>query len=172
MKPGIDERQGWRAVGGAARTARTRLAEVRVTRRYGVAPSRVFAAWLDNDCAGRWLFATASWPMAHAQIDPRVEGSFWLVDRRGGEYAGEYIEIVPCRRLAFTLSMDELPRLVSRVTVDLVQLPKGCALTLTHADVPRGHARRVEGRWTGILYGLGVTLDSGPPHFTTDGSER
>jgi len=31
---------------------------------------------------------------------------------------------------------------------------------LTHENIPRPHAAYVEGRWTGILYGLGVTLDS------------
>ena len=33
---------------------------VRVTRRFGAAPQRVFDAWLDAKTAGKWLFATAS----------------------------------------------------------------------------------------------------------------
>ena len=174
MKPGFDERREMRGAepavpAGAARTTPPHPAEVRVTRRYRAAPARVFAAWLDSDRAGRWLFATASRPMAHAQIDARVEGSFWFVDGRGGEYAGEYVEVVPQRRLAFTLAMEELPRIVTRVSVDFTPHPKGCALALTHANVPRDHAARIEGRWTGILYGLGVTLASDPPQT---GDER
>ena len=34
-------------------------------------------------------------------------------------------------------------------------------------DVPREHSRHMEGRWTGILYGLGETLDSASTAFTT-----
>jgi len=37
----------------------------------------------------------------------------------------------------------------------------GCELALTHESVPPECARHTEARWTGILYGLGVTLDSG-----------
>lgn len=70
------------------------------------------------------------------------------------------MEIVPDRRLVFTLSMEPEPNLVTRVTVAIAPLAKGCTLKLTHENLPRAHASHVEGRWTGILYGLGVTLDS------------
>jgi hypothetical protein len=41
-------------------------------------------------------------------------------------------------------------------------------LRLTHENVPRDHASYVEGRWTGMLYGLGVTLDSAFATFHRD----
>jgi hypothetical protein len=50
----------------------------------------------EPEIAGRWLFATASRPMARVEIDARVEGSFRFVDRRIGaitEYTGEFIEM-------------------------------------------------------------------------------
>jgi uncharacterized protein YndB with AHSA1/START domain len=138
-------------------------ATISVADRYGVPPSRVFRAWLDPGIARKWLFATASRPMAHVEIDGRVGGAFRCVDRRAGmniEYAGEYIEIVPGRRLAFTLSMGPHPAVITRVAVAIAPRGKGCALQLIHANVPQGRAGDIEGRWTGILYGLGVTLDS------------
>ena len=101
--------------------------------------------------------------MAHVEIDARVEGSFCFVDRRDGEvseYTGTYIEIVTHRRLVFTLSVERHPDIVTRVMVEIAPLKKGCELTLTHENVPQDHANHIEGRWTGILYGLGVTLDS------------
>jgi uncharacterized protein YndB with AHSA1/START domain len=144
---------------------------IRVTHRYDVSSSRVFDAWLDAEVAGRWLFATASRPMAHVEIDARVEGSFRFVDRRDGEiteYTGEYIEIVPHRRLVFTLSMEEHPPAITRVMVEIEPLKKGCELKLTHENVPQDRASHIEGRWTGILYGLGVTLDSAFTAFHHD----
>lgn len=143
---------------------------LRVTRRYGAPSPRVFNAWLDPEVAGRWLFATASRPMAHVEIDARVEGSFCFVDRRDGEiteYTGEYVEIVPHRRLVFTLSMEEHPHALTRVMVEIAPLKKGCELKLTHENVPQDCASHIEGRWTGILYGLGVTLDSASTAFPT-----
>jgi len=123
----------------------------------------VFNAWLDAEFAGRWLFATASQPMAHVEIDGRAGGSFCLVERQGDRdiaYTGRYVEIVPDRNLAFTLSMAPHLNVVTRVRVAIAPRAKGCALSLVHENVPQGRANYVEGRWTGILYGLGVTLDS------------
>jgi uncharacterized protein YndB with AHSA1/START domain len=148
-----------------------RLDVIRVVRRYDAAPARVFDAWLDPDIATRWLFATALHPLAHADIDGRVDGSFRFVDRRKGDiaqYTGEYIEIVPNRRLVFTLSMDKYLPAETRVSVDIAPVTNGCTLTLTHENVPRDRAEYVEGRWIGILYGLGVTLDSASAMFHHD----
>jgi uncharacterized protein YndB with AHSA1/START domain len=168
MKPEINVKSGLPPTRGWPR------AVIRVTRRYGVPPERIFDAWLDPEVAGRWLFATASRPMAHVEIDARVEGSFCFVDRRDGEiteYTGEYIEIIPHRRLVFSLSLEKHPHVITRVTVEIASLREGCELTLTHENVPQEHADDIEGRWTGILYGLDVTLDSIPQRPATIRSE-
>ena len=56
------------------------------------------------------------------------------------EYAGKYIEIVAHRRLAFTLSLRQLPHVDTRVTVDIAPIRNGCELSLTHENVPADHA--------------------------------
>jgi uncharacterized protein YndB with AHSA1/START domain len=189
MKPGIDtesglslprpwacaparrEDLGWlgsTALARPEREKRSRLeaqrhSVLRLTRRYRAPSARVFNAWLDPEVAARWLFASASRPMAHVDIDARVGGSFCLVERRDREitdYTGEYIEIVPHRRLVFTLSLEKHPHAITRVMVEIAPLKRGCELKLTHENVPQDRASHFEGRWTGILYGLGVTLDS------------
>jgi len=152
-----------------SRSKPQRVTALRVTRRYGVPPGRVFDAWLNPAVARLWLFATASRPLARVEIDAQVNGSFCLVDRRNRgdptEYVGEYIEIVPPRRLVFTLSAAKYAYVNTRVAVEIAALTKGCKLTLIHEDVPRDHAEHAEGRWVGLLYGLGATLDSAPTLF-------
>jgi uncharacterized protein YndB with AHSA1/START domain len=139
-----------------------RAAAIRVRRRFALPAERVFDAWLDPGVAGRWLFATASRPMTHVRIDARVPGSFHFAERRNGarvEHSGEYVEIVPPRRLTFTLALEGRPQVATRVTVEIASRKAGCALTLTHENLPLDRAEHFEARWTGILYGLGVTLE-------------
>jgi uncharacterized protein YndB with AHSA1/START domain len=155
---------------GPARNRRSRAirepsAAIRVARRFRAPAERVFRAWLEPAVAGRWLFATASEPMAAVDIDPRVGGAFRLAERRSGarvEHAGRYVEIVPHRRLVFTLAMADRPRVVTRVTAEINPLKNGCELALIHENVPPERASETEARWTGVLYGLGETLAALP----------
>jgi uncharacterized protein YndB with AHSA1/START domain len=143
----------------SSRSAAGRAVAIRVRHRYTVPPERVFDAWLDPGIAGKWLFATASRPMTHVRIDARVPGSFHFAERRNGarvEHSGEYVEIVPPRRLGFTLGLEGV---ITRVTVEIAPRKGGCELALTHADVPAERAEHTEARWSGILYGLGVMLE-------------
>src|SRR5690606_33707263 len=104
--------------------------------------------------ARRFLFTDdPARPLVRAEIDPRVGGTFLLVDRRGdedAEHTGKYLQIDRPRRLAFTFQ-DE-----SRVVIDIEPLDQGCELTLTHEMGPqwRDFAGRVEEGWTAILAAL------------------
>ncbi|HEY3180116.1 MAG TPA: SRPBCC family protein [Casimicrobiaceae bacterium] len=134
---------------------------LRVTRRYGMPPERVFDAWINPAMARIWLFATALRPMARVQIDARAGGAFRLVDEHDGgviEYAGEYVEVSPYRRLIFTLKLNNPRDVLTRVTVEVTRLKMRSRLTLLHENVPPHTASDQKARWIGILYGLGVTL--------------
>lgn len=138
---------------------------VRASRRFRASPERVFAAWIDPVLARRWLFATASCPIAEAELDVRPGGSFRFVDRRGSatvEYHGEYLLVDPPRRLTFTLSLEGDSPAITHVVVEIDRIPNGCMLVLVHEHVSRDRARDVEGRWCGMLYGLAETLESTP----------
>lgn len=136
---------------------------VRVTRRFGASPERVFDAWLDPAKAGKFLFATATGQMVRAEIDARVGGRFVLVDRRDGEdveHTGEYLEIDRPRRLVFTFSVQKYAQHSDRVIVEIVPLETGCELTLTHEMSPdRAEYRsRTEAGWTTIVDSLVAML--------------
>lgn len=138
---------------------------LRVTRRFREAPPRVFAAWLDPAIARRWLFATASHPVAHVDLDARPGGSFRFVDSRGDttvEYSGEYLMVDPPRRLTFALSLPGQSPAITHVMVEVDRAPNGCTLDLVHEHVPKDKARDIEGRWCGMLYGLAELLESIP----------
>jgi uncharacterized protein YndB with AHSA1/START domain len=141
-------------------------ATIRVDARYCAPPERVFNAWLDPDLARQWLFATATRPLVHVEIDARVGGSFRLVERhepRGFEHHGAYADIVAHRRLEFSLGLADRPRAVTRVTVEMEPRGADCALSLAHEHVPLDLVHCFETRWIGMLYGLGVTLESFEP---------
>jgi uncharacterized protein YndB with AHSA1/START domain len=147
-----------------------RSVAIRVDAHYSATPERVFHAWLDAQVARRWLFATASRPSANVAIDARVPGSFRFVERREAgdvEHRGEYVEIVPCRRLVFSLALPHRRRVLTRVSIDIEAEANGSMLALTHEQVPPDLAYDIEARWSGMLYGLGETLDAinGDPAF-------
>jgi uncharacterized protein YndB with AHSA1/START domain len=132
---------------------------VRVVRGFDVAPETVFGAWLDAATASRWLFATATQPLADAAIDARVAGRFRLVEQRlrgSVQYSGEYLELVPGRRLVFTLQSEASPP--SRVTVDIRSHLRGSRIVVTHEDVDATCAASVRARWSGMLHGLRETI--------------
>ncbi len=153
---------------GSLVNASPRTRSIRVRRRFGVPPARLFDAWFDPAVAGRWLFATASQPLAHVAIDARVGGAFRFAAREGPaalEYAGRYEEIRGAAGRPGTPA-------VSRVRVAMLPQGHGCALEVIHENLPDEAARYLKDRWTGMLYGLGVTLDALRPPATATGSPR
>ena len=132
---------------------------IRVARGFSATPERLFSAWLDAPTASRWLFATATQPLADAAIEARVSGEFRLVERhpRGSvQHSGHYLELVPGRRLVFTLQSEALPP--SRVSVDIRSHARGSRVVVTHEHVEATRAAGVRARWSGMLHGLRETI--------------
>jgi uncharacterized protein YndB with AHSA1/START domain len=134
-----------------------KTATLTITRRFDFPIERVFDAWLDPVRAGKFLFATPTGTMVRAEIDARVGGAFNFTDRRDGEdveHVGSYLVIDRPRRLVFTFAVPKYSTQVTRVTLDLVPLPTGCELTLTHEGVlPEWQESGREG-WAKILESL------------------
>jgi uncharacterized protein YndB with AHSA1/START domain len=108
-----------------------------VTRDFAASAETVFDAWLDPALARQFLFATPNGTITTCEIDARVGGRFFIVDRRGEElpeHHGKFLEIDRPRRLVFLFrgpgtTEDEW----TQVSLDIVQNASGCTLTLTHA---------------------------------------
>ena len=134
---------------------------VRITRHFDAPAERVFDAWLDPRTAARWLFTDPKGTITRCEIDARVGGKFFIVDRRAVgdvDHVGEYLEIDRPRRLVFTFAVPRYWPEETRVTLDIVPSGVGCELTLTHENVLPEWAERTEEGWGKILDGLDESL--------------
>ena len=142
--------------------AQRKTETVRVTRRYAVAPERLFDAWLDPKIAARFLFATPTGTMVRAEIDPRVGGRFTFTDRRPDmgevEHTGTYIEIDRPRRLVFDFAVPAYEPTLTRITIEIAPDGAGSTLTLTHEGVFEDYVKQTEGGWGMILTALEKAL--------------
>ena len=112
-----------------------------ITRLLSAPPALVFQAWTDPARMMKW-FAPEGLATPQAECDLRVGGRYRVLMREpdGVEHdvSGEYLEIIPDRKLVFTWAWRNSPEIVSLVTVELEPAGKATQLTLRHerlADV-------------------------------------
>lgn len=81
--------------------------------RFAAPRERVFEAWTNPDVLKRWWRAGETWDTPLAEVDPREGGAYRLSMRTDeGEVHtvfGEYREVSPPERLAFTWTWEEGP---------------------------------------------------------------
>lgn len=136
-----------------------------VTRRFEVAPERVFDAWLKRDSIEQWMFGplVRDEEIVHLALDPRVGGSFsFLVEREEEDvdHIGKYLEIARPRRLVFTWIVTDEP-VGSRVSVDIAPEGAGCEVILTQELHPSraGDVERITSEWERRFEVLASTLE-------------
>jgi uncharacterized protein YndB with AHSA1/START domain len=120
-------------------------------RHYRVAPEKVWRAWTDPQAIKRWWGPGGQDPVAVAELDVRVGGSFRIVF--GGatgtdhEVRGVYKEVVPNKKLVFTWTWPRTtPERESLVTILFKADGGGTALDFRHSElfdetVRDGHKR-------------------------------
>jgi uncharacterized protein YndB with AHSA1/START domain len=110
------------------------------------------------------------WMGIRAEIDPRPGGVYWL-DPNGRDFIrGEYVEVIPDRRVVFTWGwenpsegMAAVPAGSTRVEIDLELEGQGTRVRLTHRQLPpKARDRHVMG-WTHYLQRLKTVSEGSEP---------
>jgi uncharacterized protein YndB with AHSA1/START domain len=143
-----------------------------LVRRIAARPSIVFEAMTTAEGVAAW-FGPDDLPVVHAEVDARVGGAyrvhFRTLDGQDHEACGEFLEVVPPRRIVMSWSWaaggvpDEQGR-ISRVEISLAPIANGTELTFTHADLcdEASENSHTHG-WTGALNKLVRHLTSETP---------
>jgi uncharacterized protein YndB with AHSA1/START domain len=136
-----------------------------LTHRFAAPRERVFDAWTNPEVLKRWWAAGATWDTPVAEVDPRQGGSYRLSMRTDtGEVhtvRGEYQEVRPPERLAYTWSWEEGPEPAmagsehTLVVIDFVEDGDGTLVKLTHSGFANEQLRdmHVQG-WQAVLANL------------------
>ena len=117
-------------------------------RQIGAPPEVVYSYFTDSEKYTKWMGVAAS-------LDPRPGGVFRVTNANGAVSRGEYLELEPHSRIAFSWGFEndpEIPPGSSRVTVTLEPVDGGTALRLVHSGLPSPdwEASHEEG-WTTFL---------------------
>jgi uncharacterized protein YndB with AHSA1/START domain len=110
--------------------------QVRISRRYPVAPEKVWRAWTEPQALSRWFGPAEAGSDTRAEVDLR-EGGRWRVsfNEAGGqrtEVGGSYLEVLPHRRLVFSWAWKGTPDRISRVSLELKPQADGTLLDFVH----------------------------------------
>lgn len=106
-----------------------------ITRTFAAPPGLVYAAWTQPEHFSVWFGTEAvDVPLETLSMDVRVGGKWnavmHLPDGNRIHWAGEYTEVDPPKRLAFTITDEPSEPAGEPVTVDLVEVEGGTEMTL------------------------------------------
>lgn len=137
-----------------------------LSRRYPVAPEKLWRAWTDPQALKKWWGPGPGEPVSAAELDVRVGGRFRIVfggaDGKANECAGVYREVVPNRKLVFTWHWPRTtPERISLVTLTFSKVGAETELVLQHEQFFDEAAREGHRKgWTGLLEKLAGFLQS------------
>jgi uncharacterized protein YndB with AHSA1/START domain len=144
------------------------MTSITLVRRIAARQSIVFDALTTADGVAAW-WGPEDLPVILAEVDARVGGAFRICfptfDGEEHEACGEYLELVPPRRLVMSWRwvrggvVEELDG-VSRIEFELRPIDGGVELTVTHADLRNERSAIIhEGGWIGSLARLSRLLE-------------
>jgi len=133
---------------------------VRISKIMPAPREEVFAAWLDAEGMRSWM-CPGDIKKTDVEIDARVGGKFRILmqgEEDKYEKFGEYVEIDPPSRLAFTwLFPDTVGG--SLVTIDFHDRGEETEMVLTHERLPSNEiAAQHEAGWSSIIEKLAINL--------------
>jgi uncharacterized protein YndB with AHSA1/START domain len=131
--------------------------ELRVERRVSAAPPAVYAYLTESD---RW----AQWQGSDATIEPRPGGLFRMRMADGQTARGQFVELVPDRKVVFTwgwVSAPGIPPGSTVVEIELVPEGDGTLIVLTHRSLPDGERDKHLMGWQHYLPRLATVAEGG-----------
>lgn len=137
----------------------TEPATLVVERHVDATPAAVYAYLTDSE---RW----ARWQGADATIDAHPGGLFRMLMGNGMCARGQFVELVPDKRVVFTwgwIDLPDLPPGSTVVEIDLEHDGDGTMIRLTHRDMPPDHTDVHRIGWEHYLARLGVCAAGGDP---------
>jgi len=154
--------------GGLPAAARRAPRKTRIDARrwYDASCAAVFAGWVDPALVRRWLFATAARPFASAVVDARRGGLLRLVAGDGAAVVTGRVEDARAPSHVH-LTLDHGAQRTT-IVATLRPVRGGAALHVRHGGVALHRADWLDGRWSGMLYGLGEALDCDSHEFSHD----
>jgi uncharacterized protein YndB with AHSA1/START domain len=132
---------------------------VRVERFVTARPSVVYAYLTDS---AKW----ARWQGAEAEIDPVPGGTFRMTMSTGMCVEGQFVELVPDRRVVFTWGWQGSPTLPpgsSTVSIDLIEEAGGTLIRLIHDGLPLEDRPAHSLGWEHYLPRLATAAAGGDP---------
>ena len=133
--------------------------------RYAAPREQVFDAWINPDVLKRWWAAAPTWSTPLAEVDAREGGSYRLSmktdDGDVHTVRGEFTEVSPPERLAYTWTWEEGPEAAmvgsehSRVVVEFLEDGDGTLVKLTHSGMANEQIRDMHAQgWQAVLANL------------------
>lgn len=123
-------------------------------------PASVYEHFVDADRFVRWM-------APHAEIEPRPGGLIRWTHRNGDSCEGQFVELVPGRRIVFTYGWDrpdvEVPPGSTTVEVTLAPTVSGTRLRLVHSGLSGPMADAHAGGWANYLHRLATVASGGDP---------
>jgi uncharacterized protein YndB with AHSA1/START domain len=135
------------------------VSEIVLEQRIEASPADVYAYLTD---APKWK----RWQGVDATLDPRVGGVFSVLMANGLNARGEFVELVPDRRVVFTwgwIGSENLPPGSTTVEIDLRADGDATVLVLTHRSLPDEELAPQRMGWTHYLPRLAVAAGGGDP---------
>jgi uncharacterized protein YndB with AHSA1/START domain len=132
---------------------------IRIERRIEARPDAVYAYLTDSVKWARWQGATA-------EIEARVGGTFRMTMDNGLVAEGQFVELVPDRRVRFTWGWHGHPSVPpgsSTVEIELAEEGGATRLTLTHRGLPPDDLVIHETGWRHYLPRLAVVAEGRDP---------
>jgi uncharacterized protein YndB with AHSA1/START domain len=136
------------------------MTSITLVRRIAARPSIVFEALTTANGISAW-WPPDELPASWVEVDARVGGAFRIrfptPDGEEHEAHGEYLEVIPPRRLVMSWrwvhgGVEEEREGVSRIEFELRPIDEGVELTVTHADLRNEVSAAIhENGWLGSL---------------------